>query len=240
MNIELSINLDYRIDADDIEFDDIVGHFNYLSSEFGSLLSIRPDWYETGYSRKQALEHVAFNKNGITEDTYQKWLKRYVKDAPLFVESVWDGKDDDCSSGISYRKMFFDEKNRVVVNSELNIPSNELTVSKIFDSITNIANEFKCSHISLETNGYTLHGRNVFPDRLSSGWMLYIPHVVLPELIPEAARVIPVMDGNKQKGTIVVSTEKIFDGNNKEHIGKANDIEIKLLDLGFLPLITEL
>ncbi|MDG9870720.1 immunity 52 family protein, partial [Enterobacter roggenkampii] len=47
-------------------------------------------------------------------------------------------------------------------------------------------------------------------------------------------------DGNKQKGTIVVSTEKIFDGNNKEHIGKANDIEIKLLDLGFLPLITEL
>lgn len=126
------------------------------------------------------------------------------------------------------------------MNSELNIPSNELTVSKIFDLITNIANEFKCSHISLETNGYTLHGRNVFPDRLSSGWMLYIPHVVLPELIPEAARVIPVMDGNKQKGTIVVSTEKIFDGNNKEHIGKANDIEIKLLDLGFLPLITEL
>ncbi|EAN1751305.1 immunity 52 family protein [Salmonella enterica] len=43
-----------------------------------------------------------------------------------------------------------------------------------------------------------------------------------------------------QKGTIVVSTEEIFDGNNKEHIGKANDIEIKLLDLGLLPLMTEL
>ncbi|AWV26913.1 hypothetical protein CD187_12025 [Citrobacter youngae] len=240
MNIDLSINLDYRVDADDIEFDDIADHFNYLSSEFGSLLSIQPDWYETGYSRKQALEHVAFNKNGITEDTYQKWLKRYVKDDPLFVESVWDGKDDDCSSGISYRKMFFDEKNRVVVNSELNIPSNELTVAKIFNLITRIANKFTCSHISIETKGYTLHGLNVFPDRLSSGWMLYIPHVVLPELIPEAARIIPVMDGNKQKGTIVVSTEEIFDGNKKEHIEKANDIEIKLLDLGLLPLMTEL
>ncbi|MDZ3240547.1 immunity 52 family protein [Klebsiella pneumoniae] len=43
-----------------------------------------------------------------------------------------------------------------------------------------------------------------------------------------------------QKGTIIVSTEEIFDGNNKEHIGKANDIEIKLLDLGLLPLMTEL
>ncbi|UJC64916.1 immunity 52 family protein [Enterobacter cloacae] len=70
--------------------------------------------------------------------------------------------------------------------------------------------------------------------------MLYIPHVVLPELIPEAARVVPVMDGEKQKGTIIVSTEEIFDGNNKEHIGKANDIEIRLLDLGLLPLMTEL
>ncbi len=69
---------------------------------------------------------------------------------------------------------------------------------------------------------------------------LYIPHIVLTELIPEAARVVPVMDGDNQKGTIIVSTEEIFDGNNKEHIGKANDIEIKLLDLGLLPLMTEL
>jgi hypothetical protein len=62
----------------------------------------------------------------------------------------------------------------------------------------------------------------------------------LIELIPEAARIIPVMDDEKQKGTIVVSTEEIFDGNNKDHIAKANDIEIKLLDLGLLPLLTEL
>ncbi|MCR5993933.1 hypothetical protein HKW65_22520 [Enterobacter ludwigii] len=67
-----------------------------------------------------------------------------------------------------------------------------------------------------------------------------MPHVVLPKLIPEAARIVPVVDGEKQKGTIVVSTEDIFDGTNKDHIGKANNIEIKLLDLGLLPLMTEL
>ncbi|HAS0918211.1 DotU family type IV/VI secretion system protein [Enterobacter cloacae] len=55
-----------------------------------------------------------------------------------------------------------------------------------------------------------------------------------------AAKIVPIIENAKQKGTIVVSTEEIFDGSNKEHIGKANDIEIKLLDLGLLPLMTEL
>ncbi|EPY5259249.1 Imm52 family immunity protein [Klebsiella variicola] len=240
MNVDLSIKLNFRTDTDNIEFDIIVEHFMYLTNEFGSLLSTHPEWYETGYSRKKALEHLAFNKNGITEKTYQKWLKRYIKDTPLFVESIWDGNDDECSNGISYRKMFFDEKNRVAVNAELNISSDRFEISRVLNMISNLANKFKCSHISLESKGYTFHSRNVFPDRLSVGWMLYLPHVIIPDLVPEAAKVVPVMDGKKQKGTIVVSTEEVFDGNNKEHIGKANDIEIRLLDLGLLPLLTEL
>ncbi|HID4047207.1 Imm52 family immunity protein [Pluralibacter gergoviae] len=81
---------------------------------------------------------------------------------------------------------------------------------------------------------------NVFPDRICVGWMLYIPHVILSNLAPQADKVIPVMDGDKQKGTIVLSTEGIFDGSNKEHISKSNDLEIRLLDLGLLPLMTEL
>ncbi|ELQ6038786.1 immunity 52 family protein [Cronobacter sakazakii] len=72
------------------------------------------------------------------------------------------------------------------------------------------------------------------------GWMIYIPAIILPDLITEASAVIPVVGAEKQIGTIVVSTDDIFDGNNIEHIRKANDIEIRLLDLGFLPLMTEL
>ncbi|HAV2210157.1 TPA: hypothetical protein JHJ93_003451 [Enterobacter cloacae] len=99
---------------------------------------------------------------------------------------------------------------------------------------------YSFSEIIPKENGYDEVYKKVFPDRISCGWMLFIPAIVLPDLIPEAARVIPVLKDNKQIGTIVVSTEEIFDGNNKEHIGKANDIEIKLLDLGLLPLMTEL
>lgn len=92
----------------------------------------------------------------------------------------------------------------------------------------------------LKKNGYDEVYKKVFPDRISCGWMLFIPAIILPNLIPGAARVVPVLKDSKQIGTIVVSTEEIFDGNNKEHIGKANDIEIRLLDLGLLPLLTEL
>ncbi|MCS5881561.1 immunity 52 family protein [Klebsiella variicola subsp. variicola] len=156
------------------------------------------------------------------------------------MESIWDGNDDECSNGINYRKMFFDEKNRVAVNAELNISSDRFEISRVLNMISNLANKFKCSHISLESKGYTFIVEMYSPDRLSVGWMLYLPHVIIPDLVPEAAEVVPVMDGKKQKGTIVVSTEEVFDGNNKEHIGKANDIEIRLLDLGLLPLLTEL
>lgn len=240
MNIDISINFNFRVDTNDIEFDCIVEHFACLSKEFSSLLKSHTEWYETGYSRKKALEHIAFNGNGITEKTYQKWLKGYIKDKPFFVESIWDGNNDDCSNGISYRKMFFEERNRVAINAELCIPLDKLEIPCILNMISNLANRFKCSHIALETKGYTFHSRNVFPDRLSVGWMLYLPQIILPNLIPEASKIVPVMDGTKQKGTIVISTEEVFDGNNKEHIGKANDIEIRLLDLGLLPLMTEL
>jgi len=136
--------------------------------------------------------------------------------------------------------MFYDEKNRASVELSI-VPQNLENVLNQFTAlISQLSSYFNCAYVNVDSKGYSVLGRNVFPDRLAVGWMLYIPHVVLPELIPEAARFVPVMDGKMQKGTIVVSTEEIFDGSNKEHIGKANDIEIRLLDLGLLPLMTEI
>ena len=136
--------------------------------------------------------------------------------------------------------MFYDERNRVSVGLSLVVNNDEGLLCRFISFVSHLALSFNCSYMSIDSNGYNLLGRNVFPDRLAVGWMLYIPHIVLTELIPEADRIVPVMDGEKQKGTIVVSTEEVFDGSNKDHICKANDIEIKLLDLGLLPLMTEL
>ena len=99
----------------------------------------------------------------------------------------------------------------------------EINETKVIEFITSLICNKKHVYASINTNGYWNNSNNVFPDRIPVGWMIYIPAIILAELIPQAARVVPVMDGEKKKGTIVVSTEEIFDGNNKEHIGKSND-----------------
>lgn len=239
MNIDTSVNLDFRTGLDNLSFNNIVTQFLFLIRVSNELLREQLEWYETGYSKKQALSHSVFKDGRVSDDTLLKWGKRYKKYFPLFVEGVWDGKGD-YSNGISYRKMYYNETDRV--SAELNLVSQDenIDVSDFVDLLSKLACYFDCSYINVDSKGYRFLGNNVFPDRVSVGWMLYSPTIIFPELIPEAAKVVPIMDGNKQKGTIIVSTEEIFDGNNKNHIGKANDIEIKLLDLGLLPLMTEL
>lgn len=240
MNTRFSIGFDFRHHDEDIIFDEVVVHFCIFTKLIDFLYKNKKIWLETGFSRKNALKHIAFENNVITDNTYSKWINEYNKDKPLFVNGVWDGGPDTSSSGISYRKMFFDEKNRVNVAFNLFIDNECINVTDFVVLLSKLACDFNCSYINVESNGYRFFDNNVFPDRLSVGWMVYIPSMILPELIPEAASVVPVMDDGKQKGTIVVSTEEIFDGNNKEHIGRSNNIEIKLLDLGLLPLMTEL
>ena len=240
MGTRFVVNFDFRIKNDDIQFSQIIEHFTFIIAQINILSQVRKDWYETGFFRKQALNQVAFQNGSITNNTRLKWERRYKKNMPIFVDGVWDANDDENSCGISYRKMFYDEKNRVSVELSLVVSNEEGLLYRFISFVSHLALCLNCSYISIDSNGYNLLGRNVFPDRLAVGWILYIPNTILTELIPEAARVVPIIEGERQKGTIVVSTEEIFDGNNKEHIGKSNDIEIKLLDLGLLPLMTEL
>jgi hypothetical protein len=239
MTIDTQVKLSFRIDSDNIPFEIICEQFSFLVREANNLLGGKNVWYETGYSKKQALSHIAFENESINDEVFKKWQRRYKKDFPLFIERVWDGKGD-YSSSVQYGKPFYNDIKRVNVELSIVSDGDDINMISFIRLLSTLASTFDCSYINAESNGYRFHGKNVFPDRISVGWMLYIPHILLPELIPEAARVVPVIDSEKQKGTIVVSTEEIFDGNNKEHIGRANDIEIKLLDLGLLPLMTEL
>ncbi|MGH8053866.1 MAG: hypothetical protein ACREP4_08090 [Stenotrophomonas sp.] len=71
-----------------------------------------------------------------------------------------------------------------------------------------------------------------FPHRQCLGWMAYVPQVVTMEQLPLAARIIPAKDG-----TIIVAVDEPFDLANKEHIKRANQIEMDMSDLGLLPVI---
>lgn len=232
--------------------------FQDISKHLDVLLGTKKTWYEQGYSRKQALQYKIFTDFGVSEETLARWEKKYKKDYPNWTAGIWDGGPDEDSAGIDCYASYSSTLRRknplkLIVSFVIEQNKTIFSVDKMIGFLNSLLHlSDNCTHACVESGGYSFaeiipkkNGydevyKKVFPDRISCGWMLYIPHVLLPELIPEAARVVPVMDGEKQKGTIIVSTEEIFDGNNKEHIGKANVIEIKLLDLGLLPLMTEL
>ncbi|CZY64786.1 Imm52 family immunity protein [Enterobacter cloacae] len=212
----------------------------HISMAIDLLLKTRKRWYEKGYSRKQALEHVVFNHGKAGPGVIEKWRNQIKKEYPLIIEGVWDGEIDSKICSINYIRKHIDNIKKTNLDVSVTCDQGEINTNRIIEFMISLVSNKEHAYAVINTNGYWNYGNNVFPDRICVGWMIFISAIILPELIPEAARVIPVMDDTKQKGTIVVSTEEIFDGNNKEHIGKANDIEIKLLDLGLLPLMTEL
>ncbi|WP_416260538.1 hypothetical protein [Gibbsiella quercinecans] len=236
-----------------------LGEFLYkITKQLDVLLGTKKTWYEQGYSRKQALQHIIFGDQGVSESTLSHWEVEYKKEYPNWNAGTWHGGPDDDSAGIDLYSSYSSTGRRnnplkltISFNFELN---NKLcNVESMVDFITflicindyctnvNVASGgYSFSEIIPKENGYDEVYKKVFPDRISCGWMLFVPAIIFPNFIPEAGRVVPIIKNDKQIGTIVVSTEDVFDGNNKEHIAKSNDIEIRLLDLGMLPLMTEL
>lgn len=232
-----SINV-HTVKEREITIDDCLNELYKSALIVKNLTKQEQTWYLTGYSRKEASKYIVFDGNKPRQNVIDAFERHYRKHHPLLNESIWNGQPDGLACAISHYIKFIDNPRKL--NLIIDLDQKVANISDMIDSLLLLAEGRSNAWIKVDSKGYWLHDRNVFPDRIYVGWMLYIPHILLPELIPEAARVVPVMDGEKQKGTIVVSTEEIFDGNNKEHIGKANDIEIKLLDLGLLPLMTEL
>ncbi|MBS9422529.1 Imm52 family immunity protein [Photorhabdus caribbeanensis] len=196
-------------------------------------------WYLTGYSRKEALTHIVFDEQGPTEKTVSYFEKSYKKDFPLLIEDMWDGEEDELSSSISYSKQSIKRPNWVKLELNLKIDSSQLGISRLIELVEYLVTSRDLSYIQVETNEYTLRNKQVFPDRLSVGWMLYQPHIIDKSYLPMAEDVLPVYQNNEQVGTLIITKKGIFDGRNQDDIDKSNDVEIQLVNLGLLPLITE-
>ncbi|MFD0707067.1 Imm52 family immunity protein [Photorhabdus akhurstii] len=196
-------------------------------------------WYLTGYSRKEALKHLVFDEQGPTEVAIKSFEKDYKKNFPALINGIWDGEKDELSSGMSYRKMLIDRPNWVWLEMNLRIDSHQFDVSRLIDFVKYLAASRDFPYIQVENNGYTVKGKQVFPDRLSVGWMLYQPRIIDKFYLPMAEDVLPMYQNNEQIGTLIITKKGIFDGRNQEDIDKSNDLEIQLVNLGLLPLITE-
>lgn len=69
--------------------------------------------------------------------------------------------------------------------------------------------------------------------------MLYLNKKITQQQLPMAAELIDIKN-EKNNGTLIISTDHVFDGSDKDDIRKANEIEIQLTALGLLPLVKEI
>ncbi|MBS9423640.1 Imm52 family immunity protein [Photorhabdus caribbeanensis] len=196
-------------------------------------------WFLTGHTRKEALEHPVFEGQHPTKKAVQVFEKNYKENFPFMGKSIWDGEDDDLACSLFYENYRSDRLGQTNITIRLNINEKDFQLSRLIDFITFLVLSRNAPYIMVETNGYTLKQNQIFPDRLSAGWMIYLPFVIDRSLLPMADEILPIANDKEQLGTLIISKKGIFDGENQNDINKANDVEIQLLNLGLLPLMTE-
>ncbi|OCA55629.1 Imm52 family immunity protein [Photorhabdus namnaonensis] len=210
-----------------------------ITQQIDQLFGRQKNWYLTGHTRKEALEHLVFEGGHPTEKAVQVFEESYKEDFPFIGKKIWDGEVDDLACSLFYENYRRDKLEQTNITIRLNIDEKEFQFSRLIDFITFLILSRNAPYIMVETNGYTLKRNQVFPDRLSAGWMIYLPFVIDPALLPMAAEILPITNDKEQLGTLIITKQGIFDGENQDDIDKANDVEIQLLNLGLLPLITE-
>ncbi|RDU98907.1 hypothetical protein DWV00_11700 [Trinickia dinghuensis] len=196
------------------------------------------NWYPPAATRKKSLAHAAFDQSGPTPAALELLRLHDDKDATTTYRrtGVWSGKEK--GRGGSFSVSFScDPCNRT---SLLYVQFDE--VEALDDcramqrfmlgllAIWPVASSIRVGPLMY----YTTH--QVFPKRPGAGWMLYLPTAITREELPEAAELVPVMEGGTQKGTIIVSVaDATFSIDNPEHLRIANAIEVRLADQDVLP-----
>ncbi|WP_339920977.1 hypothetical protein [Photorhabdus caribbeanensis] len=162
-----------------------------------------------------------FDEQGPTDEAVSYFEKSYKKDFPSLIEGIWDGEKDELSSSVSYNKLSTKGHNWVKLKLNLKIDSSQLGISRLIELVEYLVTSRDLPYIQVETNEYTLRNKQVFPDRLSVGWMLYQPRIIDKAYLPMAEDVLPVYQSNEQTGSLIITKKGIFDGRNQDDIDKS-------------------
>ncbi|WP_445375506.1 immunity 52 family protein [Photorhabdus tasmaniensis] len=222
-----------------------------LMNNINDLSNNSSGWHLPGYSEEEIRKNHVFNENGITEYALKEFREIYEDDGRSIIVSLFDNpiidnpESEKLENNITYigqDDIYSNPKRLVKTNTSINLAleKENFNLKNFIDFIKHLVSHRYSPFITTETRGYRLNQKQVFPDRLSAGWMLYLPIEIDPTLVPMAEEIISISDKNDKKGSLIITTKDIFNIENQEHINKANDIEICLRDLQILPLMTEL
>ena len=198
----------------------------------------RQDWYLCGTSKKKSSIYKMFDKDGVTEIGLKKMTQRYNKDKEYFSLPIWDKKTEQVSLLYMLSKKSSGQSFKVRIM--IDFRSLEITLDDVQRFCLALSEQFDDAYIVVN-NDYS-DDKMVFPDRLSAAWMIYLPKVQLSHnMVPQAFDVISVIDHEKHAvGSLVVTVSHFFDDMNTDDIKTVNSVDIKLRELGLLPLYADL
>lgn len=191
------------------------------------------DWYPPADTPANSLLNNAFGEGGTTPAALAMAHADKANSATdLRSLGVWNGIDEE--GGMAFTTM---------LKTSVRPSTFEFSV-KGSEPLKDVANVLKVVHAVLDIWSPVMilvgpHGYDelkVFQDRPPVSWMTYLPLKVETHNAPEASSLVPIFDSeNRRKGTIIVSVLDTFDVENKEHVKRANELEIRLADQDLLP-----
>ena len=198
----------------------------------------RQDWYLCATSKKKASIYKMFDKDGVTEIGLKKMTQRYNKEKDRFSLAIWDKKTEQGS--LLY--MLSEEGSGQSFKVHINIVfrSLEITLDDAQKFCLALSEHFDDAYITVNNN-YSNY-KMAFPDRLSAAWMIYLPKVQLSHnIVPQAFDVIsPTDHEGHAAGSLVITLPHFFDEKNTDDIKAVHRVDIKLRELGLLPLYADL
>jgi hypothetical protein len=203
------------------------------------------EWLIATGVRETSYLYSVFDKVGPTETALAVLGQESQKNDVVKSLTLWNGQEDR-AKGASIT-CIFGRQDGVASSFNLSIrsPRSQMRLGgwmQVSEALGSAVKTFTPIYGSVETMYY----QGVFKDRPGVGWMLYLPHILTDQQIPEARALVPVMgtgDEGKEKqiGTIIVSvTDAPFSDENPEHVKIAHAIEIRLVDQDLLPRFIDL
>ena len=217
-----------------------IEHVNNILKIQQQYLYKEQDWYLCSTSKKKSSIYKGFDKDGVTEIGLKKMTQEYHKDKRHFCLAIWDKKTEGAALVYSIYEQTCGQPFKVEIRLDYDILLSEIALINIQKFCLALSEQFDDAYIMVNNN-YEIE-KQVFPDRLSAAWMIYLPKVQLSHnIVPQAFDVVSVIDHEGHAvGSLVVTVPNFFDDRNTDDIKAVHRVDNKLHELDLLPLYADL
>jgi hypothetical protein len=195
-------------------------------------------WHPPASTPKKSLKTLAFDSDGPTPAAVERLQVEDEREltTDYRIASVWNGNNTAAGSAFSVSLSVDTCLPTCVCDIQLGDLKALHDASNMQRLVLGLLEIWRAASV-VEVGPFMYYTRRaVFPRRPGAGWMLYLPKSISATQLPEAAELVPVMEGGKQRGTIIVSVaDEMFSVDNADHVRIANAIEIRLADQDLLP-----